>query len=137
MLINNILSVTMKAVLIIAALIPALAYGENVSVKTELAKLVEDAVVAQDVDINIPPNTAKETSLEISSVNGVSVCAKEAEGHVKALQNEFTKSEYLRLTYSIYGAYLKTGDGIKYLPPETENLKNSIGDCTNIYVSVY
>lgn len=127
----------MKISLLFTLLIPALAFGGDVSVKTELAKMIEEAVVAVDVDINIPPNKAKETSLEISSVNGISVCAAEAQAYVKALQDEFSKSKYLRLTYSIYGAYLRTEDGVKYLPPETESLKAAIGECTNIYVSVY
>ena len=87
--------------------------------------------------INIPPNRSTANSLEISTVNGISVCDPEVKEKVKALQEQFIKSSAFRLTYSIYGAYINDSGKIKYLSPENESIKELIGRCTNLYVSVY
>jgi hypothetical protein len=114
------------------------AFAQDISVKSSLADLIESAVKSVGVSINIPPADMTETSINISTINGINVCDPSVKTEVIALQNEFSKSTDLRLTVSIYGVYTKSREGeLKFSSGDSLEIKKLVGECKYLYVSVW
>jgi hypothetical protein len=118
-------------------LLPAVVFAESIPVKETLAQLVEGAIRETGLSINVPPDQMTEKSINISTIDGVSVCDPKAKENVIALQKAFTANKNLRQTISIYGVYVRDTDGdVKFLPSDSPNIKALIGECKYLYLSV-
>lgn len=123
---------------LILFLIPMVALAQGTPVKETLAQMVEEAAKETGLGFNIPPDHMTETSINISTIEGMSVCDVEAKEKVISLQKAFSKSMNLRQTTSIYGVYVRSRDGeLKYLPGDSPKVKELIGECKYLYVSVW
>ena len=112
--------------------------AEGIPVKETLAQLVEEAARTTGLSFNIPPDHMTETSINISTIENVSVCDASAKENVISLQKVFSQNKNIRQTISIYGVYQKSRDGkLKYLPGDSPKVKELIGECKYLYVSVW
>ena len=122
--------------ILILLTVSSLAFGQGIHVKDSLATLLENAIVETGLNINIVPEDMTETSVNINTINNVSVCDPVAKNNVIALQSAFTKHSNLHQTISIYGVYQNEGGNIKFLSGDNKKIKELIGECKYLYVSV-
>jgi len=114
------------------------AAGDWSIVDPKLKQLIKDAVKSAGVKINIPPDHMTEKSVNISTINGVSVCDSKVGKNVTELQNEFSKSPALRTSISIYGALVKTKEGeLTFVSGDSPEINGLIGECKYLFVSVW
>lgn len=119
-------------------LIPLTVLAQGIPVKESLAQLIEVAAKTTGLSFNVPPDHMTETSINISTIEGVSVCDPSAKKNVINLQRAFAQDSSLRQTISIYGVYSRSRDGeLKFLPGDSPEIKKLIGECKYLYVSVW
>ena len=124
--------------ILIVFLMSFAAFAQGVPVKESLAQLIEEAAIATNLSFNIPPDHMTETSINISSIGGASVCDPKQRENVISLQKEFIKHANFHQTISIYGVYVNSRDGkLKFLPGDSPEAKKLIGECKYLYVSVW
>ena len=104
-------------------------------VDTRLAKIVEGAVSATGLGINISHSTRY--SLNINKINGQDVCAPASKSEVRQLQNALNNQPGIKENYGPAYYSLTSTDGThKILSPEQLKEQGILNACTNIYVSV-
>lgn len=123
---------------LVLLLLPCVVLAQGIPVKSTLAELVEDAARQTGLSINVPPAHMTETTININTIEGINVCDPKARKNVIALQKAFSEHKNLRQTISVYGIYVRSRDGqIKYLPGDSPKVKDFIGECKYLYVSVW
>ena len=110
-------------------------YADDIPVKNELASAIENAVKITGISINVSKLTPNDAN--INKVDGISVCAPEAKTKVVALQNALLKQTGVYRVYTTYAVYIRNDAGtFNYLPSDDPKVKDLIGQCKDIYVSV-
>lgn len=105
------------------------------TVDTRLAKIVEGAVAATGLNINVSHST--HYSLNINKINGKDVCAPAAKSEVKQLQDALNGQPGIKENYGPVYYSLTSPDGTrKMLSPEQLKKQGIFKGCTDIYVSV-
>ena len=105
----------------------------NAPVRDALATMVEQVSVSTGVSFTISESTP--TSVNISQVNGRSVCAAEARSDVERVQQAFDRHPSISRNIGPALVSITDRDGTKHhLDPADAN--GVLKACTNIYVSV-
>lgn len=108
---------------------------DSPAVLTELAEMIEAAVLETGLSINI--NGSEEDSVSINTINGRSVCSDEAFQDVLTLQEAFNRQEHIRRNFgpAFLSVTFASGER-KFLDKEDLIEQGVIEVCTSIYVSI-
>jgi len=89
-------------------------------------------------NIKISPNGITPTLLNLDQIDGVGLCDPAIRPKVEKLAKLFSKHRNIRTVIGTYGVYLKKENGkVTFLPRTAEQVQHLIGNCKNLYVSVY
>ena len=122
---------------ICASLASTAASAQGIAVDSRLAELVEKAVAATRVNVNVPPRLMEADSLQIDKIDGLGVCEAAAKDKVLALQRAFAKSSALKSTISAFGVYVRQPSGeVLFSSADAPEIQAQLGECRYLYVSV-
>lgn len=125
--------------LILLLVLPGIVFAQGVEVKKSLKTMVDNVVDKAGIDnIKISPNGMTPTSLNIDQIDGVGLCDPAIRPKVEKLAKLFSKHRNIRTVISTYGVYVKKENGkVTFLPRTAEQVQHLVGNCKNLYVSVY
>ncbi len=101
--------------------------------------MVKEVVAKSGMEnVSVSPNSITPTSINIDKIDGVGLCDLAIKPKVEKLAKLFSKHRHIRNVISSYGVYVKKKSGkVTYLPGTAPQVKHLVGDCKNLYVSVY
>lgn len=101
--------------------------------------MVKEVVARSGMEnVSVSPNSMTPTSINIDKIDGVGLCDPKIKPQVEKLAKLFSKHRHIRNVISSYGVYVKKKNGkVTYLPGTATQVQHLVGDCKNLYVSVY